>query len=188
MDRFEKTLSAIDKICNELLVPYAVIGGVAVLIHNYRRTTKDVDVTLIVEIDEIEKVGKLLLKYFKSLYAKPIDFFEKYFVLPVIFEPTNLRIDFSAGVSEFDKSVIGRRKRVRFKSTDFYVCSLEDLILYKLIAARPQDIADVEKLFQLNKQAGIDKAYLSKVAKQFIDLERSDVFEKLNKYLQQYHL
>ena len=99
-----------------------------------------------------------------------------------------MRIDFSAGISEFDKSVIRRRKRVKFKNTNFYVCSFEDLILYKLIAARPQDIADVEKLFQLNRDGEIDKVYLLKVAKQFIDLERSDVFEKLNEYLQQFHL
>jgi hypothetical protein len=43
-DEVYKTLRAITTKLNELKIPYAVVGGMALIAHGYRRTTEDVDV------------------------------------------------------------------------------------------------------------------------------------------------
>ncbi len=54
--RFEQTLADIDKRCRAHKIPYTIIGGIAVIIHGYLRTTADVDVTILTEIDNLERI------------------------------------------------------------------------------------------------------------------------------------
>lgn len=62
------------------------------------------------------------------------------------------------------------------------VASMEDLIIYKIIADRARDKEDVEYLFQLHGKK-LDYQYLQKQANAFREIERSDVREKLDIYL-----
>jgi len=95
-----------------------------------------------------------------------------------------LRIDIAAGLTEFDKNVISRRRKNFFGDVEVYVCSLEDLIIYKLFANRDQDVVDVKHL--LEKHIGtLDNNYLLSTAEQFRELEREDILENLNKFLSQ---
>jgi hypothetical protein len=134
---FEKTMDFVDKFLNLNSIPYVLIGGLAVFAHKITRFTKDIDLTLAIEVDDLNKVGKLLVSKFKPLKDDPIDFFERYFVLPSIFEPTGVRIDFSAGLSGFDKDQI-------------------------------------------------DKKYLIRTAKSFVQIERYDILENLEKYFKMF--
>jgi hypothetical protein len=95
---------------------------------------------------------------------------------------TKVKIDFAAGLSEFDKKVIQRKVQRKFGNVMINVCSLEDLIIYKLVSARPQDILDIKELMKARKDE-YDLVYLKNMAKNFIEVERSDVFENLNKFL-----
>ncbi len=186
MTNFEKTLFAIDKLCKKRSIEYAVIGGVAAIIYKLPRTTEDIDITLLTDIGEIREIGKTFMESFSPLQENPLDFFERYFILPSIYEKTKIKVDFAAGVSGFDKKVIQRKKRAKFGQVNIWVCTIEDLIIYKLVASRSRDLVDIEHLFENNPK--VDKEYLLKVAKQFIDLERGDIFEKLNHYLKQFNL
>jgi hypothetical protein len=60
---FEQTLQKIDKICNQHNLDYIVIGGVAILYHLEYRTTKDVDISLRLDLQQIRQVGKLFLNH-----------------------------------------------------------------------------------------------------------------------------
>jgi hypothetical protein len=61
---------------------------------------------------------------------------------------------------------------------------LEDLIIYKLFAARYLDFADAQMLLENNKNT-IDKKYLIETAGEFTELERDDIIVNLNKFLNQ---
>ena len=76
---FEKTLASIDQVCQKYSLQYAIIGGIAAIIHGLRRTTQDVDITLLIELDQIEKIGNILIKNFTPSQKDPIDFFQKHF-------------------------------------------------------------------------------------------------------------
>ena len=182
MNKFEETLIRIDKLCNINGISYAVIGGLAVITYGSHRTTKDIDITVLCDLEEMERVHKIFINEFIPLFNNSIEFFKKNFVLPSKDKSNGLRVDIASGLTEFDKRVIERRKRTKLGSAEFYVCSIEDLIIYKLFAARYQDLADIEELIARNNKS-IDKKYLNNEVKKFYELAREDMKENLAKLL-----
>jgi hypothetical protein len=165
---FERTLHKIDTVCCQNQLEYVIIGGVAIIHHLEYRTTKDIDLSLCLDLQNISKVGEKLLQQFEPVYSDPLD--------------TEIRIDISAGLGGFERQAVRRGKRVKFGDIEIQICSVEDLIIFKLVSARPIDYADVELLIQKYHQK-FDRKYLINTAREFIHLERSDVFDQLQKYL-----
>lgn len=85
-------------------------------------------------------------------------------------------------MTEFDRAVISRSKRIYFGDAEISVCSIEDPIVYELLAARFADLADIEILLKKNKNK-IDSDYLIKTVEQFKELDREDMLQYLNKLL-----
>ena len=69
-----------------------------------------------------------------------------------------------------------------FGEVEMSVCTLEDLLIFKLFAARDKDLLDVKSLVAHNREK-LDVAYLRSRAKEFILLERTDVLERLEALL-----
>lgn len=182
---FENTLQKIDTICNDNNLGYIVIGGVAIMHHLEYRTTRDIDISLCLDFENIRATGEIFLNYFNPVYEAPLDFFDKYFVLPLSDRETGIRVDLSAGLGGFEQSAVHRGVRVQFSEIMMNVCSVEDLIIFKLVAARPIDLADVEMLVQ-KYSASFDLAYLKTTAQDFVQLERADIPERLELFLQKY--
>ncbi len=182
MNAFEETLIRIDQFCFHNSIDYAVIGGAAVIFYGYLRTTRDIDLTVLCNLEELESIHKKIVINYNTLPKNSLEFFSKNFVLPVLDKKTNIRIDFAAGLTEFDKSVVGRRHRKFIGEAEVFFCSLEDLVIYKLFASRDQDLVDVKYLIEKNKDS-LDKTYLIKSAEQFKKLEREDIIDKLHKLL-----
>lgn len=107
--------------------------------------------------------------------------------MPVIDTESKVRIDFAAGLTEFDKNAIRRKVQKRVGESSISVCSLEDLILYKLFSSLPIDLIDVEELIKHPIQQ-IDTKYMLEKSKMFVELEREDVYENLVVHLKNYKL
>lgn len=56
---FEKALRDIDQRCRKHRIPYTIIGGIAAIVHGSDRTTGDIDITILAEIDNLERVLEL---------------------------------------------------------------------------------------------------------------------------------
>ncbi|MFA5804115.1 MAG: nucleotidyl transferase AbiEii/AbiGii toxin family protein [Melioribacteraceae bacterium] len=181
MNPFEKTLKDIDDFCIPNKIKYAIIGGLALIFHKIQRTTNDIDITLLIDLENMESVSKQIISKFKPIFSDPIPFFQKYFVLPVIDEKTEMRIDFSAGLTGFDKQVIERSERKKFGSLNLPFCTIEDLIVYKLFAARHRDMADLEEIAKIHKDK-LDRIYLNKVLNEFSKLERNDMISNYQNF------
>ncbi len=181
MKRFEDTLVAINEFCKKHSLTYTVVGGLAVITHGFPRTTQDIDVIVSVELEEIHTLGERLMTTFTPLKENPIEFLERYFVMPTVYQPTKVLVDFSAGLSGFEKSACIRSRRVSFGNVDVPIITIEDLIIFKLVASRHLDLADVNELFVRHSET-IDRSYLRSIAKQFALLERSDVAEKVEDF------
>ena len=184
MTNFETSLQHLHNFFSENSIEYAIIGGVAVIIYGEQRTTDDIYVTVLCELEHLDNFHKMMGKKFTPAFEGTLEYFKRNFILPLDDPVTELRIDIAAGLTEFDKKVISRRKKKFFGEVEVYVCSLEDLIIYKLFANREQDIADVKHLLekQLNST---DKKYLLETAEMFRELEREDVLENLTKLFNQ---
>ncbi|MEX1274806.1 MAG: nucleotidyltransferase [Bacteroidota bacterium] len=140
------------------------------------------DATILLNVDEIRPAGEAVLKYFRPRHKDPIGFFERYFVLPVLYEPTNTRIDIGAGVGGFERSAILRAVKKNVAGIKVPVARVEDLIIYKLVARRPHDLLDAGHLVK-KYRSKLDTAYLKKQAKAFREIERSDVSEMVTAML-----
>jgi hypothetical protein len=183
MTSFEQTLLDVDRICRESQTPYAVIGGIAALVHGGMRTTHDVDITIYTEIDQLDRTYRLFEKDFAPIRQEAMAFFERFFVLSLRHRQSQIRVDMAAALSGLEQNAIKRSERRLFGQVEISVCTVEDLLIFKLFAARDKDLLDVKSLVAHNREK-LDVAYLRSRAKELILLERSDVLERLETLLQ----
>ena len=181
MNPFEKTLKDIDDFCISNKIKYAIIGGLALIFYKIQRTTNDIGITLLTDLENMESVGKQIINKFKPILSDPIPFFQKNFVLPVTDKKTEIQIDFTAGLTEFDKQVILRSERKKFGSLNLPFCTIEDLIIYKLFAARHKDMADLEEIAKIHKDK-LNRNYLNTVLDEFSKLERNDMISNFQNF------
>lgn len=183
---FERTLKDLDKRCQKHKMPYALIGGLAAIVHGSVRTTADVDIIIFTELDELEHVLAIFGNDYISLQPNPLAFFQRCFFVPLQYTKTKVRVDVAAALSDFERKVISRGVRKPFNKIPVNVCTVEDLLLMKLIAGRAKDELDVGVLFPSHRKQ-LDLKYLRARAKEFIEVERSDVIKNLEKLLRKYH-
>jgi len=92
---FEEILSKIGESLQKHDLPYMIIGGQAVLLYGEPRLTRDIDITLGVNVDRL----KDLIKVIQEMSLKPIPenielFVQQTMVLPAIDDTTGIRVDF----------------------------------------------------------------------------------------------
>jgi len=152
----------LEKIASELLkqnIPYMVIGGQAVLVYGEPRLTKDIDITLGLGLDGLDKikgvVEKLKLKY---LIDNAEEFVQKTMVLPVMDEKSGIRVDFIFSFSPYEKQAIDRANDIKMGKTDVKFAALEDVVIHKIIAERARDLEDVKSI--LLKNPDFDAKYI----------------------------
>lgn len=183
MTNFEITLKDVHSFCEKEKIDYAIIGGMALIAHGINTTTEDIDITLLLNLEEIKEVGEKIIKHFDPIHPHPVSFFERNFVLPVIHRETKIGIDFAAGLTGFDAQVIERKIHLLFHSIKLPFASIEDLILYKLFASREKDLAALKEIAK-DYKGRIDRKYLNKLLINFYELEREDMKENFNKIFQ----
>jgi len=186
MTDFEKVLQSINNTCLNNSFPYIIIGGFANILHGSGRTTRDVDIVIFVDYYEMKRAVNAFEKDFKWRIKDPLQFVEKNFVLPLTHQPTEIEVDVSLGFSGFEKRALSRSKKMKFKNVELNVCTAEDLILFKLVAARPRDLLDIQEVMQ-RFRGKLDVSYLLSIAEDFREVERSDVFERLTEFLAKYY-
>ena len=152
-----------------------IIGGQAVLLYGEPRLTRDIDITLGVNIDKIKE----LLKIIKELSLRPIPeniepFVKETMVLPVIEETTGIRVDFIFSFTPYEREAIERGKTVTLNGNEVVFISPEDLIIHKIFADRPRDIEDARAI--LLKNSSMDKQYIRKWLTEFDKVQEGSIF------------
>ncbi len=138
-----------------------VIGGQALLLYGEPRLTKDIDITLGIGLEGLATIMALVSELeFKPLVSDPEAFVKETMVFPVAEEKSGIRIDFIFSYSSYEKQAIERANEIKLGDTMVRFASLEDIIIYKILAGRPRDIEDVESI--LLKNPGYDTPYINK--------------------------
>ncbi|MCW3073531.1 MAG: hypothetical protein JWP69_600 [Flaviaesturariibacter sp.] len=128
-----------------------MIGGYAVSIHGYPRYTKDLDICIELSGENAAKMINVLKDFgLSSLGLTKEDFTREKFVTQLGYEP--LRIDILNDIDGVSfKEAWDNRKEVTYESVKINFVGYNELILLKTLAGRKQDIADIEKLTERNK-------------------------------------
>ena len=162
--RIEEVLEAL----NQAQVRYLVVGGVAVVLHGYLRTTADLD--LVVQLDHenvlraMDALGKL--GYRPRAPVSPESFadekvrkqwlHEKQLTVFSMWSSTRPDLEIDLFVEEpfdFDEAY-ARALRVPLERIEITLVSLDDLLALKRRAGRALDHQDVAALESLRSQAG----------------------------------
>jgi hypothetical protein len=152
MATLNKDFKEFIELLNENRVNYLVIGGYAVNLHGYPRYTKDIDFW----IEPTEKnIQKLLIAIevfgFGSLDLKEEDFMNTNNIIQLGLAPR--RIDILTAVEGLDfKACFNQKNQILLDEININFLEIRDLIAAKRTSARPQDLADAEKLEQIKNR------------------------------------
>lgn len=130
---FAKALQKITTVMETENIPYMIVGGFAVSYHNRARTTNDIDLVVQVYPHDVKKI----LKHFKEWedFMSPFEeSVQKRTTFNITDFDTGIRYDFMPYIdSDYNWVAFERRQLVSFFEVNCYICSKEDLILFKLM-------------------------------------------------------
>lgn len=147
-------------------IPSAVIGGLALSIWGEPRATRDVDVRVLLGREEAARLVMLLADTYVPLADDPLETLQKMGFL-FVQDPAGVRLDLLLADTEFDREVVRRARPIEVASDRVvYVCSAEDLLIYKLISTRPRDYEDAVSIIHRQGDS-LDDQYVEHWLRQF---------------------
>lgn len=161
--RIERVLVALGK----ARVEYLVVGGVAVVMHGHLRTTRDLDLVVRLQPDNVRRAVDVLTGIGlrprppvpAQAFADPVQrdswITTKNMVVFSMWDPSDPAFEVDLFVREpFDfEAAYQRRFEVSVGATTATIVALEDLLALKREAGRTQDLADIEALVALQAES-----------------------------------
>ena len=146
LDELLRTTHALD----EAGVEHALVGGLAVAVWGAPRATKDID--LLVRFEDLDRAVEVAKNQGFDIVALRMTFRDGMQLQRVTRarEGELLRLDFLV-VNDNLEPVWGSRTRLRIGAGELSVISRDALIQMKALAGRPQDLADIERLRELDR-------------------------------------
>lgn len=140
---------------------FCFIGGIAVLRWGQPRFTRDVDITLLCPFGSEDEVSAPLLSAgYEGRISDAAAFARRNRVL-LLQSPDGVPIDIALGALPFEEMLVRRSSFFEFEAEcALRTCSAEDLIVLKLFALRPRDVADAETV-AIRQGAALDWQYIA---------------------------
>jgi hypothetical protein len=147
-----------------------LIGGLALQRWGEPRFTQDADLTVLAPFGSETKVVDDLLRVFRPRVAEARTHALTYRVL-MVKASNGVSLDISLAALPFEEEVLTRASSWRsVGDVSIITCSAEDLIIYKLVAGRPQDVVDIRGI--VHRQGDrLDLARIRHWGAQFADLK-----------------
>jgi hypothetical protein len=144
-------LGALTRSLDEHQTAYALVGGLAVSVWGIDRVTTDID--LLVEKADIDRAAAIAKRCGFTMEDFPReleDGMEMRRLSKIESQGTFLTLNLLL-VGSAQRHVWETRQRIPFQEGTVVLASREGLIQMKLAAGRPQDLADVDRLKDLNR-------------------------------------
>ena len=177
MRRFEEMILDFVGILERMGIDYVIIGGVAVSSWGTPRTTRDLDVIIVLKVENIDELSENLQEMGfltdKNGFKKSLEE-ETHFT--IFDEHSEYHIDAKGVYNKFDALTVRNKVLVPYEGQDMHIASAEDTIAHKLLFGGYQDLKDAESI--LLRQSGLDMNYLVELCE---DLGVLDEFEAIRK-------
>jgi predicted nucleotidyltransferase len=164
-----RALSALMAALEGLPGPSMVIGGIAAIARGVPRDTVDIDAAVWAEGLDIAALVRVLAA--QDIVPRIPDaeaFAEAHQVLLLRHAPTGTPLEVSLAWLPFEREAMDRASTLDFGGVRVRVASPEDLVVYKAVAWRDRDRADVERLLLLHVQS-IDLERVRGLVRQFAE-------------------
>jgi hypothetical protein len=150
---FGEQLGAVARALSALGAEYMLIGGLAVGVWGEPRATKDADLCVRIAASPEDLAAALTsagLEVARGDLGRALAAGEAVRLHRIGQREEPVVIDLLLAVTPFEIDALGRRRTIRVLGIDLPVAAPEDLFVFKLIAGRPQDLADAALLFELH--------------------------------------
>jgi hypothetical protein len=173
----------LDIVLAEHHISYALIGGLAVVLHGYDRFTQDVDAVAWDADDALPALVESFKEHGFSLRSAEGEQFARRNRVLLLISPAGRGVDLSLGMLPFESDLIGRAVQQRIGPDGSYpVATIDDLIVMKLIAGRDRDLDDIRRLIELHPN--IDGPRIQAIVTEFSQiLENPGILENLNQLI-----
>ena len=137
----------------------AIIGGLAVALRGFARTTLDVDAVVFIEEAGWPSFLTIGSTYsIESRIPEPLAFAKEASIFLLSHAPSGVDLDITLGQLAYEKLIIRRAVPKKIGKATVPIATVEDLIVLKAVANRPRDLADIQGLLEVN--TSIDLAYI----------------------------
>jgi predicted nucleotidyltransferase len=160
-----------------------IIGGLAASLLGRPRFTNDIDLMILNLDDRLPEFLKKMEKFgIEPRIENAEGFAKKSRILLVRHKESGINIDITMGIMPFERDAVSRKKMETAFGLEFPLPSPEDLIIFKAISNRIQDIEDIKAI--INRHPNLDKEHILSIIREFADvLESPDIYENIKKLL-----
>jgi predicted nucleotidyltransferase len=160
-------VQAVARALSALPVAGMIIGGIAVITRGVPRLTRDVDVTIAGgRIELAALIDRLREHRLVPRIDDAAEFAGAHQVLLLRHEPSGVDVDLSIAWLPFELDALAAAQTLEVAGVRVPVARAEDLIVYKVVAFRPQDQQDIERLLVLHGHT-VDLARIRRLAAEF---------------------
>ena len=128
-----------------------VFGAQAVLAYGVPRLSADVDVTLKLERGDPQRFASAMRDAGFALRIIDPEFIRRTRVMPFVHSATGMPLDVVLAGSGLEDEFLDRAHAVDVGGVSVPLIAVADLVVAKLLASRPQDLADVRSLWRCQR-------------------------------------
>jgi hypothetical protein len=166
MENLLQSLRVLQQRLRDAGIPSIVIGGVAVAVWGEPRVTRDVDLKVLLERDDVDRLLAALASDYTSLLPDPRQALRQQAML-FVQDTLGTRLDVLLADTPYDVLAIQRGRDVEVQpGVTIRVCSPEDLVIYKLISTRLRDHEDAKGVVR-RQGANLNDNYVLDWLRQF---------------------
>lgn len=160
-----------------------IIGGIAASLLGRPRLTADVDAVMLLSLEDLpelisaaEKVG------LDPRLEDAEEFARRHRVLLLHHSASGINVDISLGMLPFEEEAVDRSTVHMIGDLSLRLPTPEDLIIFKAVAHRPQDLLDIQALIEVNPD--LDRAWIERWLRQFARaLDMPELWEDIRAWL-----
>lgn len=155
IDHLRETIADLMRWIEAERLEATVIGGVAAGLQGQPRLTEDVDAVVVdADADTLLTSGKH--HGFEPRVADALEFSRRTRVL-LMRHRSGVDVDLSLGALPFEREMVERTQTIDTGGLQIRVATPEDLIIMKALARRPQDIADIAGIIDVQADLDVDR-------------------------------
>jgi hypothetical protein len=162
-----------------------IIGGVAASLLGRPRLTADVDVIMLLSVEELpELIAAAEEEGLTPRIQDAEDFARHHYVLLLRHRNSGIPVDISLGMLSFEKEAVERSIVYQAGELTLRLPTPEDLIIFKAVAHRPQDLLDIQALVKAHPN--LDRERIERWVREFARaLDMPDLWENIAGWLRE---
>ena len=160
-----------------------IIGGLAASLLGRPRLTADVDAVMLLSLEDLpELISAAEKEGLDPRLEDAEEFARRHRVLLLHHSASGINVVISLGMLPFEEEAVERSTVHMIGDLSLRLPTPEDLIIFKAVAHRPQDLLDIQALIEVNPD--LDRAWIERWLRQFARaLDMPELWEDIRAWL-----